>query len=414
MDKLFRSSLFIKVIAFLIAVMLYIVVSSEQQNQANTSLFIDSGEAAYSFTEQLKAEYDKDSYMVYGLPETVKIQVQGATDDVQEARFMITKDAYVNLENKGPGTHTVKIQTDGISNELAVNVVPETVTVDIQKKVTRTFPISLDIVNQNQLKEGYTLGNPELSPAKVDVTGGQQTVGSISYIKGVVNVRRTGEDITENVTLKAFDANGNKVDVNLNPIVTEAKIPVHPPSKTVPVEMHITGELPEDISLASVTLKPKKIKIYGKQQALDGIDAVRSVRISLNGVNKDKIIEKNLSLPDGVEKSEPKTVTITIDVASTEEKSMENIPVAIRGLDADDAAIEFIEPSDRSVDMTIKGSPKRLNKVQRGDILAYIDVTGLSEGTHDVEIQLKSPEYTESQATVETAKVRITKDNTSE
>jgi len=110
MDKIFRSSWFIKVISFLIALMLYNMVSSNNQLSHNDiNPFTPSTSTKQTVTEKLNVIFDQDKYVVTGAPETVNLLLEGSIGQITKTRLITTKEAYIDLTGKKPGTYKAKV-----------------------------------------------------------------------------------------------------------------------------------------------------------------------------------------------------------------------------------------------------------------------------------------------------------------
>ncbi|WP_085520692.1 CdaR family protein [Tuberibacillus sp. Marseille-P3662] len=413
MDKLFKSRWFMKLIAFLIALMLYTVVTSEQDSQANTPFFSDNGEAIETSSEELSAEYDKDKYVVLGLPEEVKLQVKGSPEQVQTTKFRITKHVFVDLEGKGPGTYKVPIQSEGLQNGLNVNIIPSSVRVTIQKKVTESFPVNIDFINEQKLAAGYQLGDPTIEPETVEVTGGKQVIDSISYIKGVINVKGANEDISRELNLKAYDDNGNQLDVQMNPSSADVEIPLLSPSKTMNVKTETKGQLPDGTSLSSITVSPKKVDIYGEKDVISDINHLSTVKVPLDGVTEGQTLDVDVPMPKGVDMVKPETVQVKVDVGQSQKHSFKQVSIGVRGLDKDQT-VEFLDPPDRAVDVTLEGTEQVLSSVRRGDFQVYVDVSDLKAGKHQAELQVETPDYVKAIVSKENTKIKVNSESQSD
>lgn len=413
MDKLFRNTWFIKIISFLIALMLFSMVTSEE-NKNNDGSSSSSGQDVETINENLSAQYDADKYIVLGLPSSVKVRLKGSTEEILKAKLQTTRKVYVDFTDKKPGKYNVKIQTEGFPSELSVEVIPSTVDVTIQKKVTQSFPVSLDLLNRANIAEGYSIGDYKVDPDKVSVTGAEKLVKQIAFVKGVVDLKDITKSVEQQVSLNAYDKNGNQLDVNIDPSVVKVEIPVESPSKEVPITVKPTGELSDGYAIESIDVTPETVKLFGGKDFLDGIAEVDGIEVPVDDLDKTKTIQVDVPLPKDAEKVEPDTIDVTVHVGKESTRVIQEIPIIINDLANKNRNISFINPENRSIKIKLTGAEKVLNQLQRTDIQAVIDISSLSAGDHEVPIQVTVPDFIDYTLTTSKAEIKIEEDQDTE
>lgn len=407
MDKIFRSSWFIKIISFLIALMLYNVVSSNEIADNNDNAFsFTTGNQKATMTEELEAKYDHDKYIVMGLPKTVDLLLRGTSEQITKAKLLATRRVYVDLTGKKPGTYRVKVLTAGFPAGLHVEPNPSSIRVTIQRKVTKNFSVNVDFLNKNDLANGYQLGDAKIDPAKVAVTGAEDIVNRIAFVKGIVDVQDASDTIRARMALNAYDKDGNQLNVLINPGIARVEVPLVHPSKEVAVDIHPTGHAPNDKSVASIDVDPQTVKVYGKKEVLNSIDKI-TLNLALNRIDHSGAYEVKVPVPSGADKVEPDKVTVNVTFKEDEKKTVKNVPIAVEGLDDPDQTVAFISPKDRMADVVLIGDKNAIDAIKPSDIQLIVDLAGLGEGEHEVEIKVKGPKNVEIRPVPKTAKVRI-------
>lgn len=408
MDKLFRSSWFIKIISFLIALMLFTMVSAEQQPTKNSSaVLLGNNPQSTTLNENLDAKYDKAKLVIFGLPDSVQVQVKGNSEQILKTRYTTTKSVYVDLTGKGPGTYSVQPQVSGFPSDAKISVIPSTIQVTLQKKVTRTFVPTVDLINKASMTKGYSLGVPVLSPGKVTVTGGNKVVDAIAFVKGVISVSGLDGPVNQDVALNAYDKNGNQLDVTLNPTIVRVKIPVVSPSKVIPIDVQLTGSPPSGESVKSVTLSSQTIKLYGNPVIIDGIDSIHNIPLNLNNLNSQDQEDVTIPVPQGADQVQPEKVTATVTFDQTVTKTLNQIPVIVNDSTQNQRSVTFDDPKGKTINVTLSGASSLINKIQASDIEAVINIESLSTGQHVVPISLTTPEYITGTPSQTTATVTI-------
>ncbi|WEG12613.1 CdaR family protein [Pullulanibacillus sp. KACC 23026] len=407
MDRLFRNSWFIRIISFLIALMLYTMVTAEQPTKNSTAVLLGTNDQSTTINETLDAKYDKDKEILYGLPDTVQIQVKGNSEEILKTKYTTTKSVYIDLTGKSPGTYKVHPEVSGFPSGVKLNIVPSTVTVTLEKKVTKTLPISVDLLNKGSLPAGYKLGTPVLSPKEVTVTGGQKLVDSISFVKGVLNAQDVTGAVNQQVPLNAYDENGNQLDVTLNPAVVRIKIPVVSPSKVVPIDIQPTGSPPDGESIKSVTLSSETVQIFGSHDVIDGIDSIHDIPLNLGNLNKSNQVDIKIPVPNGAEKVNPAKVTATVQFEKTVTKKISDIPIIVNDSTSKSRDVSFNDPQNRTVDVTISGAKSIISQIKSSDLKVVINIGSLSTGEHVVPILLTTPDFVDGVLSQTTADIVI-------
>lgn len=411
MDKLLRNNWFVKLISFLIALMLYTVVTAGQPTNPfgigpSSRGSMNAGQQQDTQQTQLTASYNEKKYIITNMPNTVTVQLKGSSGLLTKVSLAKDYQANINLSGKGPGTYTVPVKVKGVPAGIKAKPVPSDVTVTLSRKETKTFPVQIDLINEGQVASGYEVGTPIVSPNQVKVTGTESEINQIAFVEGLVDVKGANNTVEKTVALNVYDHKGNELKVNVSPSVVKAKVPITGDSKTVPTQVEKNGSLPNGLSIASIELKPSAITLFGSKKVLDGIGYV-NVPIDLNNITQDTTMKLEIPTPDGVNKIAPNKVTAVINVTKQDTQAMEGIPITV--LKSDGQKVSFVSPKDQQVNVTLVGSKGSLKGIKPSDIDAYVDVSGLSTGEHSVSIQFNSPKSNVTiDSNVTKAKIKIT------
>ncbi|MGV3487382.1 MAG: YbbR-like domain-containing protein [Tuberibacillus sp.] len=409
MDKIFRSSWFIKVISFLIALMLYNVVSSNAQiSNDDGSLFMKSGATRQSVTENLTVRYDEDKYVVTGVPETVNLLLEGSIEQITKAKFMTTKEVYIDLSGKKPGTYKVKVMYSGFPSGLKVTPDPQSINVTIQKKVKKKFPVTIDYIHKEDMQEGYKAGDPKIMPELVTVIGAEDFVNRIAFVKGFVDLKGAEDVLKTRMTLNAYDEDGNQLNVTINPAIANVELPIISPSKDVPVSVKTTGTLPDGKAIASIDIDPKTVTVYGKKAVLSTIDKISDIELPLGDIGKSQTIELTVPIPKGAEKVEPNKISVKVTLNEDVKRTLQDVPIAVNMPADQNKRVTFVDPPTRTINVDLIGAKSILDKIQQSDIKLSIDVSNAAAG-EDVHlpIQVKGPDNVTIRLERETVTVRI-------
>jgi len=414
MDKWFQSKWFVRAVALAFAIVLYIFVNVDQQNTSQSDSTFSGITSETQTLEDVPVEIriDEENYVVSGVPETVSVSLQGSPGKVTPMVMQRNFDVYVDLEGLGEGQHTVELQHT-VSNDITAYIEPKTIEVTIEEKAIEQFTVTADFINSDKMAEGYELVDYTIEPETVTITSSRSVIDQIGSVKVYVNLEGLDESINNReLPVQVYDTQGNEMNVRIEPENIQISAEIDNPSKSVPVTVKTTGELPEGYELNSMTANVEEVEIYSTSAVLDGISEITTEPINLSNVTDSGTIEVQLSLPDGVNVPEMETIEVTLDVeqidaeetdatdSDTEEaeppeteatRDIENVQITAEGL-ADGLAINYIEPENAEMNITITGSESDIGEITTGDLSASIDLSGLEPGEHVVPVTIEGPE----------------------
>ncbi|MDN4527241.1 CdaR family protein [Fictibacillus fluitans] len=410
MDKLLRSNWFVKIIAFLLALMLYTVLSMEDQQQTSrNALFTSVSKNTQSVNGvEIVPYFDENKYVLTDMPRSVDVKLTGESNLLTKALKVDRRiEVYIDLTKLGPGTHTVPVKLKNVPDELEAEPSPKQVKVTLHQKQTRQIPVSIDLKNKTKLPEGYETGSVDFSPKTVYVTGPDEYINRIESVRATVDVSNAKDKVETRVPLRAYDSQGNLLDVLIDPKSVNVTVPISKPEKTVPLRINQKGDLPEGLTLAGISFDPKEVTLSGPSSTLDNINEISGVDVDLSKIKEDSTVDVDVPLPDGAESVSPKQVKVKVDVEKdTGSKTIKNVPIEIRGENSEQPA-SFVSPSDGKMDVTISGSKKAIEGLDASDITSYVDVNNLEPGEHTVTIHASNSKNLKMETEVSEAAISI-------
>ncbi|MCM2535482.1 CdaR family protein [Neobacillus pocheonensis] len=253
MDKLMDNPWFIKIIALLLALLLY--SSVPQTGNKLTDVNVPGEQTTATITDiPVKVYYDTANLVVTGIPNTVEMTVQNPVTHVQSAKALKNFEVYIDLTNAKIGRQTVKLKVKNLSDKLKATISPATVSVSVQEKITKEFRVDAEF-NSNLLDEGYAAGQPVVEPNKVKITGAKNVIDRITYVKATVDTKNHLNDtITKDARISVLDRELNKLDVVVDPETVKVTIPIKNTSKQVPINIIQNGTPPSGVTIDSITL----------------------------------------------------------------------------------------------------------------------------------------------------------------
>ena len=99
------------------------------------------------------------------------------------------------------------------------------------------------------------------------------------------------------------------------------------------------------------------------------------------------------------------STTVKITLATSTDSEIENVGIVPRNL-ASGYTANTLSEEDSNVTITVKGTSKAIKSLDKETVIAYVDLSGLKEGTHEVDV-LVTGEDLRLSYTSKTKKVKI-------
>ena len=133
------------------------------------------------------------------------------------------------------------------------------------------------------------------------------------------------------------------------------------------------------------------------------------VKLLFMVLTSNKTYTVNLTKPTGVREISEKTITIELVLDDVNTKEIKSKQIKTINL-ASGYSAQALSAEHSSVDIIVKGSSSVLDALDESTITAYIDLTGLKEGEHEVEVKVTGEDTRLTYASrVKKVKIKITK-----
>ncbi|AIS60522.1 Uncharacterized protein conserved in bacteria [Listeria ivanovii subsp. londoniensis] len=419
MDRILNNKWSIRIIALLLAAILFTSVNASNKD---TTSFSTSASSDTEVIENVpvKVYYDKTNLYISGVPETVTVTISGPRSIVQSAKAQQDFTVYADLKNASIGTQEVKLQVKDVSDRLKVKVDPASVNVNVQEKVTKKFSVDVEL-SKSVIADGYQAGTPVIDPKKVSITGAKDTIEQIAYVKATLeDDGKHKSEFTDKATVSVFDSNLNKLDVEVSPQEVEVTVPVEKVGKSVPVKIKQEGTPESDIEISSMTPDKSEVVVVGDDAVLDKIKEIE-IPIDVTKIKADTVKEVTVPVPNGAKSVQPTTIEVKIktvkkseansesstsedkndsdsnktatddrgdsDTNSKVSKSFSNMQVYMSGL-KNTLDAQMITPANGKVSVTITGEKKVVDNVTVKDLSVIANLSKGKTGDFSVPLEL--------------------------
>ena len=389
LDRMLQSNLSMKILSFIMAVVLLFTINGSINN-----IFSTPNGGDYINDVNIDVQGLQDDYDVVGLPSTVNVALVGPSLDIYTAKIAKNYKIIADFSGLGEGDHTIELKSEGFSSNLQVMIVPQTVNVKITQKVTKTFELGYNFINEDEMDSKYSVSVESMEHEQVEVRGSQDTIGKINTVRAAIDLKGVKKDFEKKAKIYAYDRSGKKLDVEIIPNTVKVQCDVSSYSKEVPIVPQYTGQFESGFGLESITLSKDKVKIYGKEELLNSVDSDKSyTKLAITGTEK-------------INKLAFDTVDATLRVSPAEKKTITDIPINIIN-NENNYKVTFASGQDK-VSVEVEAVEAELNEVSIADFNAIINLEDLKSGTNTVKVDLTSNKGYLSYKLVSPEKITIT------
>ena len=333
------------------------------------------------------AKYNSDTFELSGLPATANITISGDASSVTSA--VNSKGSVVaNLEGLTEGTHAVKLTTEGYGDGINTKIDPSVVYITLKKKTTQQFDISYDFINQDKMESIYSVGTPEFEYQKVNVRASKDTLDSIAFVKTLIDLKGQTADFTQEAKLIAYDVNGQPVNADIVPDTIKVSVPVTSPNKVVPIDVEVTGEVPDGQAISNIEMDQQTVTIYGSENVLSQVDKV-VVTLNASTITKDSTLLRPLALPTGVNSSSINQITINVTLGEGVTKTISDVKISYINNVNNYKASQVNNKT--TVNVTVFGTEENIANITADDINVYIDMTNAKPGLVEFPLYVEQP-----------------------
>ena len=361
LDKVLFNNRHSKLVALLLAVLMYVGVNYSSVRSIYTSTLRSSRSIS---DVPVMINVNSDTFEVTGVPSTANITITGDATTVTTAANSQDGKVLVDLDGLTEGTHEVRLTTEGYGSGVNVVVDPSTIVVNLSRKITKQFDISYDFINQSKMEDIYSPGTPVFDYTKVNVRASAKTLDSIAFVKALIDVSDQTADFEQNARLIAYDSNGNPVNADIIPDQVHVVVPVTNPSKSVPVNVQVSGEVPDGKAISSITLDASTL-------------------------TKDSTVLRPISLPSGVSSTSVSQITMNVTLDKSTTRTIDNVPIHVRN---NVNHYKASQPDNiTTVSVEVHGAQQNIEAITADMINVYIDMEDATPGLQTFELKVEQP-----------------------
>ncbi len=319
-------------------------------------------------------------------------------EDMTSDDFNVTADlSQIDLSQKGEAK-LVPIEITAKRNDWRIEIVRRSVNMQItlEDRLEQKFVISAEYTGTPA--EGYAIGNVEVTPNLLKISGPTSVVSKISRVSASINVDGISGDVSDSVIPVLYDENNSVIssdllELNQSAVTIRAQILA---TKSVPIRFQVSGTPAVGYESRRVECTPEAVLVKGSVAVLNGISVIRIPAdvINVDGATEDieltvdiapYLEDMGISLVD--ESSSQVAVTVIMERKEMRAFDLPSGNIKITGLPSE---YELTFSAD-TVSMNIRALGEDMDKLEVKDIEALLDVTDMEPGTYTRQLAINLP-----------------------
>lgn len=320
---------------------------------------------------------------------TVDFTVKGKASivkNLKESDFV----AYADLSQLSPVYAADINVTCTKTDSLEIDIHNKMMIVKLENIKSKNMQVSVETVGK--AAEGYYVGDFEVKPNMITVSGAASRISKVASIKIDVNVDGAKKSFSTKLKPVAYDDDDNVIDskyltfTNNNVSIDEIEVSVSIyNTKIIPVILEISGQ-PDSgyIYNNEYEYTPQTISIGGPSKRLAKINSI-TVPVDISDAKEQ--YETNISmeqyLPDNIKivgDEEEVSVRVLFEKIITKDITLSINDIEMRGV-RDDLTVDF-NNYEATVSFTLKGTKDQISNYNKENIGAYIDLEGKDKGMY--------------------------------
>ncbi len=352
------------------------------------------------------------SYSIVPGNDAVSVTVRGNRSVVEPLRASnITVEAdltqLISLDTS-PVMVPLSVSVPGIPPENCVTN-PRNIGIELEERVSKDFVITPSN-GSTKPANGYEIGEMTVEPEKLTVRGPNTLIDIIDRVTAVVDVSNKSRSGIYPCVIKVIDKNGAELgdskmsSLSFSTEASQIKVNVtfFKVQSDVKVRVETSGNPAPGYQVGEIVTTPATISVVADETLLQELaDSGNTVTISAGSgtvdctdAKEDFDVRINIGdfLPKGIRLAEDTTdvVMVRVHILPYNSKliSVETQSVVKENLDSSLNCVFDVS----KVDIKVQGTDQALSSLTAGSVQASVDLTGLSEGKHDVPLKVTLPQ----------------------
>lgn len=377
MDSLLRNNNIVRLIAFVIAVMLWFVVRGGAPVDGNSKNVLAN--TSETVTVPVHILYNQQRLSLQNPPKSVNLLLHGDRLSVLQAKIQPnTITATIDARSLPAGVFTVPVQVTGLMP--GVEFDPVQLKVSLENNISKQFPVEILLDNTRSTPDGTH--QIDYDPKNVTIYGAESVVHQIQHVRARFPI--SGDETQKQkrtVVLYAVNGAGDTVDVQIQPATVN--VTVYPTQKKVPMSFKIKGWPANGWAVGDITPKQMDVNILGK------VSDINEIPVSLDVTGMDHSDNKVVVLTPfgGLTGIQPSEISVAVEIVKAQQRDVSDVPITVTGVPSGMTAT--LQSS--TLQVKIEGAPSRLQSLSKDNVKAVADIKNMGVGTYQAAITIQVP-----------------------
>jgi len=273
-------------------------------------------------------------------------------------------------------------------NVKIVDISPPVVSVSLEAESSKVVPVVVTRVGVPP--QGYSVPAMDAQPSTVRITGAASRVALVEHADADVNLTGVRVQNTRQYPLTARDLRGADIrGVRIDPANADIRVSVvqQEITQVVTVVPQVQGSVADGYNLVGVAVDPPSVAVSGPLEVMQAVTFLTTEPIDAGGLSRDLQRTVRVRVPAGIQATRD-TINVRLSVKPALGEIQMAVAPQVSGLsEALKATIQI-----PSITVRLRGEVPTLKAIQPGAVKATLNVQGLDEGVHVVNVSLTLPE----------------------
>jgi len=397
MGRFFSDNNNLKVLAVIIALILWMYVMTEQNPQV-THVFRDVPITYQNLDNNKLALRDTNQELAVDVTVKARRSII-ANIDKSDIKCIL------NLKGRMEGENLIPVVVKLPEGLELIDVKPREIVVYLDAVIEEQFPVRVQL--QGVPAHGYAALDPIIKQKEVVVKGARSKVNSVKTVAVQIDITGESRDVMGTYPVRVFNGNGKVIEgLTFRPEAIEVVVPIVF-KRDLPVKLDLSGTPAPGYLISNITIEPQTITVTGNKDLLEKIDSIKTAPIDVTGIKKDFAGEVSVILPKGVELLDKEDNNVKVEIHV--EKEAQKTITTYKNIEVKNLTGNLIAEVDNTeTTLIIKGPQILLNQLTADDFTLFVDAEGLTEGEYELPLQVTLKEgLTISNITPRKVKVKI-------
>ncbi len=376
--KWLLNNLDIKLLAFVMAIILWLYISSE---------YNISAERYYDI--EIRPINLNNNLSIKEIRDTVSVGIQGPKNILENISSQKIAGT-VDLEKiKEAGEYQLSINVFIPKNTDIIKIIPNELRIVVEDISKREYTVEYNLIGLPE--KGYSLEDePEIIPREAMITGPDSMLDQIGQIRIDIDISSIREDFSREEAIVIYDKN-NKVLDNLNvqpkTVLVSVRVGEGYPEKILTIKPRIIGRPAPEYFVSKIEANPSYLVVYGNYSKIVNLDFLETIPIDVNGISKTLTVKVPPIIGEGIYiiNDQETLIEVQIQVEEKEEEQLfQDIPIELK------EASPFLnyQLNPGTVDVRVGGKYSHMKAITREEIKVFVDLSDIEKEKVKVEIEL--------------------------